>query len=192
MRDARRQAPHSPHANLHPAVITVFTVGHSTHPIDRFIEMLRAHEIGHLIDVRTLPRSRRNPHFNRDALAASLSRSGIAYTHMPELGGLREPRPDSVNTALKNAAFRGYADHMQTPGFSAALDRLAAVAIQRRTTVMCAEAVPSECHRSLISDALTARGVAVEHILGATKREPHRYTPFGRIEGGCVTYPGLA
>jgi uncharacterized protein (DUF488 family) len=173
-------------------VITIFTVGHSTHPIDRFVEMLRAHEIELLIDVRTLPRSRRNPHFNRDALAASLSQIGIAYTHMPELGGLRVPRPDSINTAWKNAAFRGYADHMQTPGFSNAIDQLTAAAMQRRSTIMCAEALPSACHRSLISDALMARGVAVEHILGTTKREQHRYTPFARIEGGNVSYPGLA
>lgn len=171
-------------------MITIFTIGHSTHPIDRFIEMLRAHEIEHLIDVRALPRSRRNPHFNRDALAGSLSQSGIAYTHMPEIGGLREPRPDSINTAWINAAFRGYADHMQTQEFCKAIDQLTAAAMQR-TTIMCAEALPSDCHRSLISDALTARGVVVEHILVGAKREPHRYTPFARIDGASVSYPGL-
>jgi len=173
-------------------VITIFTVGHSTHPLERFVEMLCAYEIEHLIDVRTLPRSRRNPQFNRESLAISLPGAGVAYTHTPQLGGLREPQHDSINTAWRNAAFRGYADHMQTPGFGTAIDQLIAVAMRRRTVIMCAEALPSDCHRSLISDALTAREVVVEHILGATKREPHRYTPFARIEGIRITYPGLA
>ena len=170
----------------------ILTIGHSTHAIDRFVEMLCAHEIEHLIDVRSLPRSRRNPQFNRESLAISLTGAGVAYTHMPKLGGLREPRADSINTAWQNAAFRGYADHMQTTEFVAALNQLIEAASSRRTAIMCAEAVPWRCHRSLISDVLTARGVAVEHIFSSTKREPHRYTPFVRIEGGSVSYPGLA
>jgi uncharacterized protein (DUF488 family) len=173
-------------------VSTIFTIGHSTHAIDRFVEMLCAHEIELLIDVRTLPRSRRNPQFNRESLAISLTAAGVAYKHMPELGGLREPRADSINTAWQNAAFRGYADHMQTTEFAAALHQLIEAASSRRTVIMCAEAVPWECHRSLISDALAARGVAVEHIFSSTKCEPHRCTPFAQIDGLPVTYPGLA
>jgi uncharacterized protein (DUF488 family) len=172
-------------------VITIFTVGHSTHPIEKLAEMLRAHAIEHLVDVRSIPRSRRNPQFNRETLAASLLQAGIGYTHAPALGGLRKPRLDSINTAWRNASFRGYADHMQTTEFATALDQLIEAASSRRTAIMCAEAVPWRCHRSLISDALAARSVAVEHIFTSAKREPHRYTPFARIEGVSVTYPGL-
>jgi len=173
-------------------VTTIFTIGHSTHPIDKLVEMLRAHAVEYLVDVRSLPQSRRNPQFNREPLALSLLQAGIGYMNTPALGGLREPRPDSINTAWRNAAFRGYADHMQTNEFAAALDQLIDVASGHPTAIMCAEAVPWRCHRSLISDVLTARGVAVEHIFSSTKREPHRYTPFARIEGGSVSYPGLA
>jgi len=173
-------------------VITIFTIGHSIHPIEEFLEMLRAHAVEHLVDVRTIPKSRRNPQFTREPLAASLTQAGIAYSHMPVLGGLRKPRTDSINTAWQNASFRGYADHMQTLEFSAALGQIIAAAAQRRTTIMCAEAVPWKCHRSLISDALTARGVTVEHILSASTRKPHQYTSFVRIDGDHVTYPGLA
>ncbi len=153
--------------------------------------MLAAHGVEQLIDVRTIPKSRRNPQFHTEALAASLAEQGIEYRHMPSLGGLRHARRDSINTGWKNASFRGYADYMQTPPFDEAVDELIERAAARRTAIMCAEAVPWRCHRSLIADALTARGIAVEHIMSKTSRKPHAYTPFARIVGSTVTYPGL-
>jgi uncharacterized protein (DUF488 family) len=168
---------------------TLFTIGHSTRPLDTFLRLLRAHRIETLVDVRTVPRSRRHPQFNRESLPESLEATGIAYTHMPRLGGLRHPRPDSINTGWRNAGFRGYADHMQTPAFDEALRELIDRARRDRVTIMCAEAVPWRCHRSLIADALTARGIRVEHILGAERAEPHRLTSFARVDGTSVTYP---
>ena len=153
--------------------------------------MLAAHGVEQLIDVRTIPKSRRNPQFYEENLAASLERAHIGYRHMPGLGGLRHPRKDSINAAWKNASFRGYADYMQTPAFENSLRQLMDAANDRRTAIMCAEAVPWRCHRSLIADALAARGVAIEHILSKTSRKPHTYTPFARIEDKKVTYPGL-
>lgn len=141
------------------------------------------------MDVRTVPRSRHNPQFNRETLPAELSAAGIAYAHMPGLGGLRRPRADSVNAAWRNASFRGYADHMQTHEFGQTLDALIALAGERRVAIMCAEAVPWRCHRSLIADALTARGVAVRHILGPARADSHTLTTFARVEGTRVTYP---
>jgi uncharacterized protein (DUF488 family) len=169
----------------------VLTIGHSTHPIEVFLEMLRAHEVQQVADVRAIPMSRRHPHFNRERFSATLTVAGFAYVHMPALGGWRKPRPDSINTAWKNASFRGYADYMQTPEFAAAIEALMATANEHRTAIMCAESVPWRCHRSLIADALTARGIAVEHIFNATSRKPHVYTAIARIEGASVTYPGL-
>ena len=151
--------------------------------------MLRAHGVRELIDVRTIPRSRHNPQFNRAELAKALRRSGFRYEHMPELGGLRRPRPDSVNTAWRNEGFRGFADYMQTPGFDAAIERLAGRARRRRVAVMCAEAVPWRCHRSLIADALIARGFSVEEIESATRTRPREMTAFARVEGARVRYP---
>ncbi len=171
--------------------MAILTVGHSTRPIDEFLRILEAHGVEQLVDVRTIPKSRHNPQFNSDALAASLAARGIAYTHIPGLGGLRHPRKDSINLGWKNASFRGYADYMQTPQFEASLGELIAMAKDRRTAIMCAEAVPWRCHRSLIGDALTARGMVVEDIFSATTRKPHAYTPFAKIEGKVVTYPGL-
>jgi uncharacterized protein (DUF488 family) len=171
--------------------MVIFTVGHSTHPIEEFIGILEAHGVEQLVDVRTIPKSRFNPQFNSEALADSLSKRGIAYKHMPGLGGLRHPRKDSTNLGWKNASFRGYADYMQTPQFEASLDELIDLARDRRTVVMCAEAVPWRCHRSLIGDALTARGIEVQDIMTATSRKPHAYTPFAKIEDGKVSYPGL-
>jgi uncharacterized protein (DUF488 family) len=168
----------------------ILTIGHSTHPIEEFLEILAAHGVEQLIDVRTIPKSRRNPQFHQESLAASLERAHIGYRHMLGLGGLRHPRKDSINTAWKNAGFRGYADYMQTPAFENSLRELIDAA-HRPTAIMCAEAVPWRCHRSLIADALSARGVAVEHILSKTSRKPHIYTPFARIEDEKVTYPGL-
>lgn len=129
------------------------------------------------------------PHFAKAALERSLAQHGIAYLHMPELGGLRKPRPDSINTGWRNVSFRGYADYMQTAEFWAAIDRLEHLGEQRRTAIMCAEAVPWRCHRSLIADALTVRGVEVRHITGAGEPAPHRLTPFARVEDGRITYP---
>jgi uncharacterized protein (DUF488 family) len=169
----------------------ILTIGHSTHPIEEFLALLNAHDVRQLIDVRTIPKSRRNPQFNRDELAAALKRSKILYKHVPELGGLRHPRKDSINTAWQNASFRGYADYMQTHQFDQSLRELMQEAATRRTAIMCAEAVPWRCHRSLIADALAARGVEVEHIMSPTTRKPHSFTPFARIEGQTVTYPGL-
>jgi uncharacterized protein (DUF488 family) len=172
--------------------MTVSTVGHSVHPIEAFIRILEGHGIRQLVDVRTIPRSRRNPQFNRESLSASLHTAGIEYRHLPGLGGLRHARKDSTNTGWRNASFRGYADYMQTPEFIKNLDQLIEIASQAPTAIMCAEAVPWRCHRSLIADALLARGVAVTEIMSATKSQPHAKTPFARFEGHQVTYPAEA
>jgi uncharacterized protein (DUF488 family) len=164
------------------------TVGHSTHPLQDFIRILQAHGVETLVDVRTVPRSRHNPQFNRDALPEPLRAAGIAYVHMPELGGLRHARRDSVNTGWRNLSFRGFADYMQTGEFAAGLDRLIELSRASRVAIMCAEAVPWRCHRSLIADALTVRGVGVEHILTAASRKPHVVTRFARVEGDKMTY----
>ncbi len=169
----------------------ILTVGHSTLPIGDFLELLKSHEVDLLADVRTVPRSRRNPQFNRDALPEALAGAGIGYVHLAALGGLRRPRKDSVNSAWRNASFRGYADYMQTSEFEAGLGELLSRAAGRRAAVMCAEAVPWRCHRSLIADALTARGVEVRHIMGVGKSDAHRITPFAQIDGKRITYPGL-
>jgi uncharacterized protein (DUF488 family) len=149
------------------------------------------HGIQQLVDVRTIPKSRRNPQFGQDQLPVSLEQLGIRYVHLPGLGGLRHAHKDSINTGWKNASFRGYADYMQTPAFGENLTKLIALAAVAPAVIMCAEAVPWRCHRSLIADALMARGIEVQHILGAASRKPHAYTPFARVEGGSVTYPAL-
>jgi uncharacterized protein (DUF488 family) len=173
----------------------IWTIGHSTRSADEFLELLRAHSIGGLGDVRTIPRSRRHPHFGREALDARLADEGIEYRYFAELGGLRKPARDSQNGAWRNEAFRGYADHMMTGPFAAELKNLLLFAERRRVAVMCAEAVWWQCHRMLLSDALVARGIAVEHIMrqqGASSLQPHRLTPFARIGAdGHLTYPGL-
>ena len=167
----------------------IFTIGHSTHPLGQFIDLLRVHEVTLVADVRTVPRSRHNPQFNRDTLPEALAAAGIGYRHLPGLGGLRRTRPDSRNTGWRNSSFRGFADYMQTAEFPAGLDELLSLAQQWRVAIMCAEAVPWRCHRSLIADALFARGISVEHIVSAGHTQAHRPTPFARIEGLCVTYP---
>jgi uncharacterized protein (DUF488 family) len=171
------------------AAPAILTIGHSNRSIDEFIEMLRAHSVERLFDVRTIPRSRHNPQFNSDALADSLCEAGIEYFHLPELGGLRHASKDSINTAWKNSSFRGYADYMQTPEFDAALARLIEAASEKCSVIMCAEAVPWRCHRSLVADALSARGIAAEHIMSRTNRNPHSLTPFASVDGVRVTYP---
>jgi len=140
-----------------------------------------------LVDVRTIPASRRMPHFAKAALEKSLPEHGIRYLHMPELGGLRKPRPDSTNTGWRNVGFRGYADYMQTDEFWNAIDRLRALPPQ--VAIMCAEAVPWRCHRSLISDALTVRGEEVRHITAFSEPPRHSITPFARVQDGRITYP---
>jgi uncharacterized protein (DUF488 family) len=184
-----------PSANSGRAVLKMppimLTVGHSTRPIEEFVRLLDAHGVKRLVDVRTVPRSRHNPQFNKDSLPLALKRLGIAYTHMPSLGGLRRPRKDSVNLGWRNAGFRGFADHMQTPEFTKALQELIAMAEKERVAIMCAEALPWRCHRSLIADALLARGVRVEEISSLTRTQPHRLTPFAHVFGTEVTYPGL-
>jgi len=167
----------------------ILTIGHSTRPIEEFIELLRKHGVQRLIDIRTIPRSRHNPQFTGDALAHSLRGVHIEYAHLKELGGLRHPRLDSTNLGWRNAGFRGYADYMQTQEFAEAVERLLQMCGEKRCAVMCAEAVPWRCHRSLLADALVARGIAVEHILGASRRDAHHLTPFAKIENGTVTYP---
>jgi uncharacterized protein (DUF488 family) len=168
----------------------ILAIGHSTRPIEELVELLREAAVSIVADVRTVPRSRRNPQFESRALAVALRAAGIAYEHLPKLGGLRRPRKDSrENAAWLNASFRGYADHMQTPEFEEGLCQLRALAKEGPVALLCAEAVPWRCHRSLISDALLAHGVVVQHILGRGTPRPHRLTSFARVEGRRVTYP---
>jgi uncharacterized protein (DUF488 family) len=168
--------------------LTIFTIGHSTHPFEEFAAMLAAHGIRQLVDVRTIPKSRRHPQYNTEALAAELAVRGIDYLHMKSLGGLRKPRKDSINTAWRNDSFRGYADHMASDDFRQGIDQLIELARQKPTVVMCAEAVPWRCHRSLIGDALLARGIRVEDIMNARDRREHELTPFAKIHGYEITY----
>ncbi len=168
---------------------TIFTIGHSTRSLEEFIRLLQAHGVTHVIDVRTVPRSRHNPQFNRPNLSASLQAAGIGYTHLAELGGLRHTHRNSINTGWRNDSFRGYADYMQTPEFHAALDHLILLARQDQITLMCAEALPWRCHRSLIADALLVRGIRTEDILGLGQRKPHALTAFAKVHGNQVYYP---
>jgi uncharacterized protein (DUF488 family) len=151
--------------------------------------MLHAYGVKRLVDVRTIPRSRTNPQYNRESLMQSLAEAGIVYKHVAALGGLRHARKDSLNTGWRNASFRGYADYMQTPEFEAAIESLIEAAKCEQVTIMCAEAVPWRCHRSLIGDALKVRGIAVEDIMGATRAQPHELTSFAEVNGTQVTYP---
>jgi len=167
----------------------VLTIGHSTRTKEEFIGLLEAHGVKRLVDVRTIPRSRHNPQFNGEALGAALARAGIEYVPMKELGGLRHPRKDSVNGGWRNSGFRGYADYMQTREFAEAVERLMEMAEKKRTAVMCAEAVPWRCHRSLIADALVVRGCGAEEIESVKRTREHTLTPFARVEGTRITYP---
>jgi len=168
----------------------IFTVGHSTRSLDELVRILRAHGIKRLIDVRTIPRSRHNPQFNRETLSKALHNRGFSYRHMKALGGLRHTRPDSNNTGWRNASFRGFADYVQTRPFQAAIEKLLRLAEQKPTAIMCAEAVPWRCHRSLIADALTARGYEARDIMSVTIAKPHVLMPMARVGGQQVTYPG--
>ncbi|HET7755193.1 MAG TPA: DUF488 domain-containing protein [Anaeromyxobacteraceae bacterium] len=168
----------------------MLAIGHSTRPVEELISLLRAHGVRVLADIRTIPRSRHNPQFEASALAPALAAAGIRYVHLPRLGGLRRARADSPNGAWRNASFRGYADHMLTPEFAEGLDELRALAKEGPVAIMCAEAVPWRCHRSLVADALWARGVVVGHVTGHGTPRPHRLTPFAVVSGREVTYPG--
>lgn len=170
----------------------VFTIGHSTRQIDEFVALLRSAEVLIVADIRTIPRSRRNPQYDGESLRSTLAAHGIRYEHIAELGGLRRARKDSKNTAWRNASFRGYADYLETPAFEAGLTKLRAYAAPQSTAIMCAEAVPWRCHRSLVADVLTARGAHVLHIVGHGPPAAHRMTAFARVEGNAVTYPGEA
>jgi uncharacterized protein (DUF488 family) len=168
---------------------TVSTIGHSNRSIEEFIALLKQNGIACLIDIRTVPKSRHNPQFGQDQLPRSLLDAGIEYRYLAGLGGLRHPRPDSPNGGWRNTSFRGYADYMQTAAFAENVDAVIALAQDRRCALMCAEAVPWRCHRSLVADALLVRGIGVEDIIGPQKPTPHKLTPFARVEGTRITYP---
>jgi uncharacterized protein (DUF488 family) len=171
----------------------IYAIGHSTRAIEEFIALLEEHGVTTVADIRTVPRSRRVPHFNKEVLAASLARVGIAYEHLPRLGGLRHGLgKGSPNTAWRNASFRGYADHMLSDEFAQGLEELRQLAMAGPVAIMCAEAVPWRCHRSLVADALHARGIEVVPVLGPGRAEPHRVTPFAQVEKGRVIYPAEA
>jgi uncharacterized protein (DUF488 family) len=169
--------------------VRIHTIGHSTRTLTEFLAILGAYGISLLVDVRTLPRSRRVPHFDRDRLEHELPRAGIGYIHCRELGGFRQPRSDSVNQGWSSPGFRGYADYMQTEAFSTAIDRLLRAGTREPTTVMCAEGNPYRCHRLLIADALVVRGAIVTHISSAASARVHRLAPFARVDGLRITYP---
>ena len=170
-------------------MLVVFKIGHSTRTWKAFLELLRVHGIKRVVDVRSIPRSRHNPQFNRGTLSMKLRSARIGYVHLRKLGGLRHARRDSPNMGWRNASFRGFADYMQTPDFDAGLGRLIKLAKQKKTALMCAEAVPWRCHRSLIADALVVRGIRVKDIISGKRSQIHLLTSFGRVQGKCITYP---
>ena len=167
----------------------VLTIGHSTRTWKDFLDLLRAHRVKRVIDVRSIPRSRHNPQFNRETLSKKLRGTKIGYVYLRKLGGLRRTHRDSVNMGWRNSSFRGFADYMQTPEFGAGLNRLMKLASQKRSAIMCAEAVPWRCHRSLIADALTVRGIRVDDIMSTKRSQVHSLTPFARVQGLCIKYP---
>src|SRR5271169_3402534 len=169
--------------------LTILTIGHSTRTIDEFIELLKTYGVNLIVDVRSVPRSRYNPQFNKETLPNSLKTHNIKYIHMPDIGGLRHPKRDSINLAWKNSSFRGYADYMQTQEFTDNLLKIFALARENCMALMCAEALPWRCHRSLISDALVARHVKVEHIISKTSCLNHQLTEIANVEGTQITYP---
>ncbi|MFO7966646.1 MAG: DUF488 domain-containing protein [Archaeoglobaceae archaeon] len=169
--------------------LLVFTIGHSTRSLEELVELLKAHDIQEVIDVRTLPGSKHNPQFNKEGLAEFLKKHKIDYVHMKSLGGLRKPSKDSVNTGWKASSFRGFADYMQTSKFLSAIETLIEIAKNKRLALMCAEAVPWRCHRNLIADALVVRNVRVEHIISASEVKDHKMTSFARVDNTSITYP---
>lgn len=170
----------------------VHTIGHSTRPLEDFLGILRAHGISSLIDIRTVPKSRHNPQFHIDSLSLTLPAAGIEYQHLPSLGGLRRPRKDSPNRGWRNVSFRGYADHMGTEEFASGIEELLGIARTRPTAIMCAEAVPWRCHRSLVGDALLVRGIEVIDIYDESKATPETLTRFAVVDGLSITYPADA
>lgn len=186
MKAVEREEKSMPKEEASPLVMTV---GHSTRTIEEFIRLLQAHGATCVVDVRTVPRSRPNPQFNKESLPLSLKQAGLGYVHAPGLGGLRHAKLDSPNMGWRNASFQGYADYMQTPEFAQSLEEVVRLANQDRIVLMCAEAVPWRCHRSLIADALLVRGIRTEDILSATRRQVHTLTPFAKIRGTAITYP---
>ncbi len=169
--------------------LTIYTIGHSTRTLTEFIAIMKAYHITLVADVRRIPRSRRNPQFNKETLPDSLKPEDINYIHMPEIGGLRRPKPDSINTAWRNKSFRGYADYMQTKEFVENLLNIIALAKENRVAIMCAEALPWRCHRSLIADALVVRNVKVEHIISKDSCIDHKLSEWAHTEGTKITYP---
>jgi uncharacterized protein (DUF488 family) len=169
---------------------TLFTIGHSTRPLDELVQLLKSHGVENLVDIRTVPRSRFNPQFNVERLQQDLPSHGLGYRHFPQLGGLRKPLAESANKGWRNDSFRGFADYMRTEEFDDGLQDLMQLAQERPTAVMCAEAVPWRCHRSLVADALTVRGIKVQHILSQRDTKEHAVTEFAHIDGDTVTYPG--
>ena len=167
----------------------VYTIGHSNHPIGEFLDLLRLNDVACVLDIRTIPKSRHNPQFGQDVLPASLAEAGIAYRHIAGLGGLRHPRKDSPNGAWRNTSFRGYADYMQTAEFAENVEAVVELARTTRCALMCAESVPWRCHRSMVADALTVRGVRVEHIINKRERRAHALTQFARVDGIRISYP---
>lgn len=170
----------------------IFTVGHSIRPLDEFVSILRSFDVERLVDIRTIPRSRHNPQFNRETLSKFLRNRRIGYRHMKALGGLRHPKPDSSNMAWRNSSFRGFADYMQTPAFDNALKKLIALAKEKPTAIMCAESVPWQCHRSLIADALVVREISVYHIFASQKAELHTLSKMAKVHSFRVSYPANA
>lgn len=170
----------------------ICTIGHSSHPLHEFINLLEINEVAHILDVRTVPRSGHNPQFNKETLPGALQAAGVKYTHLPGLGGLRHAHKDSINGGWRNTSFRGYADYMQTPEFSENVDDVMELATHERCALMCAEAVPWRCHRSLIADALMLRGTRIEDIINIRGRKPHSITPWARTDGLRIFYPPQA
>lgn len=170
---------------------TLYTIGHSTRTIEQFLDLLKAYDIQELVDVRTVPKSRHNPQFGQDLLAPALNAGGIGYTHLKQLGGLRHPAKDSINSGWQNTSFRGYADYMATAEFQQGLQTLEAIAEKRTTAIMCAEAVPWRCHRSMIADAMTLQGWEVREIQSKKTAKPHELTPFLKVQDGKITYPAV-
>lgn len=188
--DERRRDSGAPVLPFAGTNLTIWTIGHSTRSFGEFADLLAEHRIELLADVRRFPVSRRVPWTTKEALAQALEERKIAYEHLEALGGYRSPRPNDGNQGWRNTTFRGYADHMSSPEFIAALNRLVLRAAEERTAVMCAEALPWKCHRTLLSDSLLARGARVVHILSPGKTQEHRLTSFAKVHGNQVSYPG--
>lgn len=182
----RAEANRMPMAESSPVVLTI---GHSTRTLHEFVHMLQAHAVSRVVDVRTIPQSRHNPQFNKASLPLALKKAGLGYIHMPGLGGLRHAKRDSLNLGWRNASFRGFADYMQTPEFKLSLEGLIQLAKRERVALMCAEAVPWRCHRSLIADALQVHGIRTEDIMSPTRRSVHTLTSFAKVRGTTITYP---